>query len=100
MRVPDLKSMPKLRPLPPIASAPISRITPDIEKNHFDAPMKSKRPALPRSRRAERRRVRDELRAAHRAEHRLRRQHGREQRDERADAEREGEALDAGGRER
>ena len=46
MRVPDSKSMPKFRPLPPIASAPISRITPDIEKNHFDAPMKSKRPAL------------------------------------------------------
>ena len=43
MRVPDSKSMPKFRPLPPIASAPISRITPDIEKNHFDAPMKSKR---------------------------------------------------------
>ena len=41
IRVPDSKSMPKLRPLPPIASAPISRITPDIEKNHFDAPMKS-----------------------------------------------------------
>ena len=29
-------------PLPAIASAPISRITPEIEKNHFDAPMKSK----------------------------------------------------------
>ena len=43
IRVPDSKSMPKLRPLPAIASAPISRITPDIEKNHFDAPMKSKR---------------------------------------------------------
>ena len=26
-----------------MASAPMSRITPDIEKNHFDAPMKSKR---------------------------------------------------------
>ena len=43
IRVPDSKSMPKFRPLPPIASAPMSRITPDIEKNHFDAPMKSKR---------------------------------------------------------
>ena len=42
MRVPDSKSMPKLIPLPAIASAPISRIMPDIEKNHFDAPMKSK----------------------------------------------------------
>ena len=41
IRVPDSKSMPKFRPLPPIASAQISRITPDIEKNHFDAPMKS-----------------------------------------------------------
>ena len=38
-RVPDSKSMPKFRPLPPMASAPMSRITPDIEKNHFDAPM-------------------------------------------------------------
>ena len=45
MRVPDLKSMPRFRPLPPIASAPTSRIVPDSEKNHFDAPMKSKRPA-------------------------------------------------------
>ena len=41
IRVPDSKSMPKLMPLPAIASAPTSRITPDIEKNHFDAPMKS-----------------------------------------------------------
>ena len=47
IRVPDVKSMPRLRPLPPIASAPISRITPDIEKNHFDLPMKSKRQRLP-----------------------------------------------------
>ena len=29
IRVPDSKSMPKFRPLPPIASAPMSRITPD-----------------------------------------------------------------------
>ena len=49
MRVPDVKSMPKLRPLPPIASAPISRITPDIEKNHFDAPMKSNVQRAPRA---------------------------------------------------
>ena len=42
MRVPDSKSMPKFRPLPPIASAPMARITPEKEKNHFDAPMKSK----------------------------------------------------------
>jgi len=41
MRVPDLKSMPKFRPLPPIASAPIKRMQPDSEKNHFEAPMKS-----------------------------------------------------------
>src|SRR5437764_787298 len=32
--VPDVKSMPRFRPLPPIARAPISRITPDSEKNH------------------------------------------------------------------
>ena len=43
MRVPDSKSMPNSRPLPPMASAPMSRIRPDAEKNHFDAPMKSKR---------------------------------------------------------
>src|SRR4051794_1639153 len=42
MRVPDSKSMPNFSPLPAIASAPISRIRPDIEKNHFDAPMKSR----------------------------------------------------------
>ena len=41
MREPDLKSIPKFRPLPPMASAPISRIVPDSEKNHRDAPMKS-----------------------------------------------------------
>src|SRR5438309_6600352 len=43
IRVPDLKSIPKFSPLAPIASAPTSRITPDIEKNQRDAPMKSKR---------------------------------------------------------
>jgi hypothetical protein len=41
IRVPDSKSIPKLIPLPAIASEPITRITPDIEKNHFDLPMKS-----------------------------------------------------------
>ena len=41
MRVPQVKSMPRLMPLPPIARAPISRIVPDSEKNHFEAPMKS-----------------------------------------------------------
>ncbi len=41
MRVPDSKSMPKLMPSPAIASAPITRITPEAEKNHFDLPMKS-----------------------------------------------------------
>ena len=48
MRVPDVKSMPKFRPLPPIASAPISRIVPDSEKNHFEAPMKSNVQPFPR----------------------------------------------------
>ena len=42
IRVPDSKSMPKLIPRPAIASAPAARIAPDIEKNHFDLPMKSK----------------------------------------------------------
>ena len=41
MRVPEVKSIPRFKPLPPIASAPISRITPDIEKKYLDAPMKS-----------------------------------------------------------
>src|SRR5262249_9783299 len=41
IRVPEVKSIPRFSPRPPIASAPISRITPDSEKNHFDAPMKS-----------------------------------------------------------
>ena len=35
--------MPRFSPRPPIASAPISRITPDIEKKYSLAPMKSKR---------------------------------------------------------
>ena len=39
MRVPPSKSMPKLMPLPDIASAQTSRITPDMEKNHFALPM-------------------------------------------------------------
>ena len=41
IRVPDSKSMPKFSPLAPIASAQISRSTPDIAKNHFEFPMKS-----------------------------------------------------------
>ena len=100
MRVPDSKSMPKFRPLPPIASAPISRITPDIEKNHFDAPMKSKRPAALAARR---RRARRAARCSRERPIVPRTawvaQHRGEQRDERADAEREGEALDPGRRE-
>src|SRR5262249_1147024 len=40
-RVPEVKSIPRCRPRPPIASAPISRITPDMEKKYLDAPMKS-----------------------------------------------------------
>ena len=39
--------MPKFSPLPPIASAPISRIVPESEKNQREAPMKSKRPFVP-----------------------------------------------------
>ena len=38
----DSKSMPKFRPLTAIAIVQTSRIAPDMEKNHFDAPMKSK----------------------------------------------------------
>ncbi len=40
--------MPKFRPLPPIASAPISRIVPDSAKNHFERPMKSNFQPWPR----------------------------------------------------
>src|SRR5437868_5056202 len=43
MRVPDVKSIPKLRPLPPTARAPTSRITPDSVKKYREAPIKSKR---------------------------------------------------------
>src|SRR5438067_11907056 len=32
IRVPEVKSIPRFRPRPPIASAPTSRITPDIVK--------------------------------------------------------------------
>ena len=39
IRVPPSKSMPNVTPLPAIASAPISRMMPDIEKNHLEAPM-------------------------------------------------------------
>src|SRR5690348_8022979 len=38
VRAPEVKSIPRFSPRAPIASAPTSRITPDIEKNHFDAP--------------------------------------------------------------
>ena len=36
IRVPDSKSMPKLMPFAPSASAQTSRITPDALKNHFE----------------------------------------------------------------
>src|ERR1019366_8469828 len=94
MRVPDLKSMPKFRPLPPIASAPIARIVPDSEKNHLEAPMKSN--VQPRPWRSGPRAAGWETSF----ERPLRGQHGGEQRDERADAQREGEPLDFGGGER
>ena len=42
-RVPEVKSSPRLSPLTPTASAPTSKITPENEKNHFEAPMKSQR---------------------------------------------------------
>src|SRR6516165_12261339 len=48
MREPDLKLMPKFSPLPPIASAPISRIVPDSVKNHLERPMKSNFQPFPR----------------------------------------------------
>ena len=46
IRVPPSKSMPKFRPLMAMASAQTSRITPDIEKNQRDLPMKSNRTGL------------------------------------------------------
>ena len=39
IRVPPSKSMPKFTPRPAMASAPISRMSPDIEKNQREAPM-------------------------------------------------------------
>ena len=48
--MPPVKSMPRFRPLPPIASAPISKIVPESEKNHLEAPMKSKLQPRPRRR--------------------------------------------------
>ena len=96
MRVPDSKSMPKLRPLAPMARPPTSRIRPEAEKNHFDAPMKSNVIGLPRLARSERRRPPQDARVAHREQDRLRGEDRGEQRHERADAEHEGEALDPG----
>ena len=61
--------------------------------------MKSKRQCRLLAARPERRGARDQSRVAHRHQDRLGGQHGREQRHDRADAEREGEALDVGGRE-
>ena len=100
IRVPPVKSKLKFRPLPPIASAPISRIVPESEKNHLRVAHEVERPAARLFAGAERFRVRDDAGRAHHAERRLRREHRREQRDERADAEREREALHFGGRER
>ena len=41
MRAPEVKSMPRFSPRPPIASAPISRMTPNNQKKYLEAPMKS-----------------------------------------------------------
>ena len=46
MRVPDSKSMPKLRPSVESEIAPTSRITPENEKNQRELPMKSNDQAL------------------------------------------------------
>ena len=40
--VPDVKSIPRFSPRPPMASAPTSRITPESVKKNFEFPMKSK----------------------------------------------------------
>ena len=42
IRVPDSKSIPRLSCLVANAIAPIARITPEIEKKYFEAPVKSK----------------------------------------------------------
>ncbi len=42
IRVPDSKSMPNFSPGPAMASAPITRIMPEIEKKIFELPTKSK----------------------------------------------------------
>src|SRR3984885_2953680 len=41
IRAPEVKSMPRFSPRPPMARAPMSRMTPDREKKYFEAPMKS-----------------------------------------------------------
>ena len=38
-REPDVKSMPRLSPLPPIDRAPVSRMTPDSAKKYLDFPV-------------------------------------------------------------
>ena len=65
IRVPDSKSMPKLSCLVASASAPTSRITPEIEKNQRLAPMKSKCQRTPLPRGAEGARRAQQPRAAH-----------------------------------
>ena len=86
IRVPEVKSIPRFSPRPPIASAPISRMTPDIVKKYREAPMKSKRQArfLPPAPSAEGREMTRELPIVIRIAWVA--MHGREQRHERPDA--------------
>ena len=92
IRVPPSKSMPKFRPCTDIAIAQTSRITPDIEKNHFDLPMKSNRIGL-ESRAPSADLELQQARAAQREQDRLGRDHSGEQRQHDADAEGEREAA-------
>ena len=99
IRVPDSKSMPKLIPRPAIAIAPAARITPDIEKNQCDLPMKSKRQRLPAARLDAERAADAAARGVRAIEPRIAEVASTAVNSDtqRADAEREGEALDAGG---
>ena len=97
MRVPPSKSMPKLTPWPAMASAPMSRIDPGHREEPARGAHVVEAELEPLLARAERRAAADQPRPAHRVQDRLRGDDRREQRDEDAQAEREGEALDARG---
>jgi hypothetical protein len=97
MREPPSKSMPKLMPLPEIASAPISRMIPEKGEEPLRLAHVVEAELEPLLAGAERALVADDRRVAQRVQDRLRREHRREQRDDDAETQGEGEALHARG---